>query len=203
MGLGMGLSSYTGPMATAHDVAAAILERLGPMDTYKLQKLVYYAQSWHLAWYGTPLFEQPIEAWAQGPVVRSLYEQHRGRWRISVDDLMAGESGQLVERDSKALNAVLEMYGNKTGQQLRDLTHREAPWLKARGDAPVGAPGHNVISRDSMERYYLESGFPSEIAEYDEPDDVTAKGIADGDTNALVDYFERATGKRIRVIHSS
>lgn len=49
------------------DVAAAILERTGPLDTFKLQKLVYYAQAWHLVWDNEPLFEEPIEA---GPEAR-------------------------------------------------------------------------------------------------------------------------------------
>jgi uncharacterized phage-associated protein len=39
----------------------------------KLQKLLYYAQGWHLAFFDVPLFEDPIEAWRHGPVVGSLY----------------------------------------------------------------------------------------------------------------------------------
>ncbi len=34
-------------MATAHDVAAAVLHELGPMTAMKLEKLVYYCQGWH------------------------------------------------------------------------------------------------------------------------------------------------------------
>ncbi len=39
----------------------------------QLQKLLYYAQGFNVAWYGRPLFLQPIEAWVHGPVVRDLY----------------------------------------------------------------------------------------------------------------------------------
>ena len=48
----------------------------------KLQKLVYYAQAWHLALFDEPLFDDPIEAWVHGPVVSSLYSkfpEHRQR----------------------------------------------------------------------------------------------------------------------------
>ena len=45
----------------------------------KLQKLVYYAQGFHLAWYDKPLFHEPIDAWTHGPVVRTLYAQYQSR----------------------------------------------------------------------------------------------------------------------------
>jgi hypothetical protein len=39
----------------------------------KIQKLLYFAQGWHLAFFSCPLFEDPIEAWRHGPVVNSIY----------------------------------------------------------------------------------------------------------------------------------
>lgn len=53
------------------------------MSTMKLQRLVYFAQGWNLAFVGTPLFDEKIEAWASGPVVRELWELHK-------DELMIG-----------------------------------------------------------------------------------------------------------------
>ena len=59
-------------MASVFDVAAYILERQGPMTTWKLQKLVYYSQAWSLVWDDDVLFPEEIEACANGPVVREL-----------------------------------------------------------------------------------------------------------------------------------
>ncbi|MDR1313971.1 MAG: DUF4065 domain-containing protein [Deltaproteobacteria bacterium] len=39
----------------------------------KIQKMLYFAQGWHLAYFNVPLFEDPIEAWKYGPVVRPVY----------------------------------------------------------------------------------------------------------------------------------
>ena len=68
---------------SALDVAAYILSHLGPMTTMKLQKIVYYCQAWSLVWDEKLLFKEDIEAWANGPVVRELFNYHRGQYMIS------------------------------------------------------------------------------------------------------------------------
>lgn len=70
-------------MAQIADVAAYILDKCGRMTVMKLQKLTYYSQAWHLVWTEKPLFDNRIEAWANGPVVRELYNLHRGRFSLS------------------------------------------------------------------------------------------------------------------------
>ena len=50
-------------MASVLDAAAYMLQRCGPMTTWKLQKLVYYAQAWSLVWDDDALFDEEIEAW--------------------------------------------------------------------------------------------------------------------------------------------
>lgn len=80
-------------MANVFDVAKYILHKKGPMTTMKLQKLVYYCQAWSLVWDGKPIFEEKIQAWASGPVVRELYNEHRGVFIIS--DL---EKGNIRDR---------------------------------------------------------------------------------------------------------
>lgn len=54
-------------MAHVHDVAAYILEKLGPMTAMKLQKLCYYAYGYHLAWEGRPLFPERVPGMGQRP----------------------------------------------------------------------------------------------------------------------------------------
>src|SRR5450756_3169344 len=92
-------------MARVDDVAAAILQRQGQMSTWKLQKLVYYCQAWHLVWEENPLFDDPIQAWANGPVVRSLYDRHRGQF--SVSSWRNGDASRLTPEESSTVDAVL------------------------------------------------------------------------------------------------
>ena len=47
------------------------------INNSRLQKLVYYAQAWHLALYDTPLFEEDFEAWIHGLVIAGLFEEYK------------------------------------------------------------------------------------------------------------------------------
>ena len=55
-------------VSTAQDVASFFVssfQKAGdPVTNLKLQKLLYYAQGWYLAFTQSPLFEERIEAWA-------------------------------------------------------------------------------------------------------------------------------------------
>ena len=66
----------------AQDVAHFFLSKIdvesGEVITHlKLQKLIYYAQAWFLAFFARPLFHDSFEAWQHGPVVRKLYFHYK------------------------------------------------------------------------------------------------------------------------------
>lgn len=141
-------------MATAHDVAAYILEKMGQMTALKLQKLVYYSQAWSLVWDERPLFTERIEAWANGPVVRALYAHHRQQFQVSVWPL--GNSGNLTPTQKDSIDKVLAFYGNKSSQWLSDLTHKESPWQQARRGLADNDRGTSEITHAAMAEYYSE-----------------------------------------------
>ena len=134
------------------DVAAYILEKMESMTTMKLQKLVYYCQAWSLVWDEKPLFEEAIEAWANGPVVRDLFDYHRGMYEIS--SILLGNPRLLNQEQQDTVDAVLEYYGDKPAQWLIDLTHMEDPWRQARKGLPSLERGNRIISLDAMAHYY-------------------------------------------------
>lgn len=139
-------------MASAHDVAKYILERQSPMTTWKLQKLVYYSQAWHLVWEDEPLFDERIEAWANGPVVRTLYDRHKGKFEIA--RWPEGKIRNLTAKQRESIDAVLNFYGDKTGHWLSELTHMEDPWRKARAGLAPNERGRKQITRGSLADYY-------------------------------------------------
>lgn len=140
-------------MANVFDVAAYILSKTGEITTMKLQKLVYYAQAWSLVWDEEPLFPEKIEAWCNGPVVRDLYNYHKGFFKIaSVGN--RGKIENLSKDNIDTINAVLEHYQEFTSQQLSDLTHQEKPWKETREGLTDDVLTDREITHASMAEYY-------------------------------------------------
>lgn len=139
-------------MVTVHDVAAYILEKMGTMTALKLQKLLYYCQAWSLVWDERPLFPEPIEAWANGPVVRRVYAHHRQQYNVASWPLGDVNNLNVAQRDT--IDRVIAFYGDKSSQWLSDLTHKEGPWRLARRGLPDNARGDAIITHASMAEYY-------------------------------------------------
>jgi uncharacterized phage-associated protein len=140
-------------MASVHDVVAYILRKhRGKIVAIKLHKLLYYSQAWSLVWDDRPLFNARIEAWANGPVVPSVYRVHRGNYYV--EQWPFGDRHALTSDEQDTVDAVLEKYGNKSSQWLSELTHREKPWRDARRGLGPLDPGNQEISLASMAEYY-------------------------------------------------
>lgn len=139
-------------VASAVDVAKFLLEQGGSMSTMKLQKLVYYCQAYKVAWLDAPMFEEPVRAWTHGPVVYELYREHKGKYSVNAEEF-PGDSGNLTTEDKDVAWAVLEAFGGLTGWELRNQTHREAPWVSAYDE--LDARHNNEIALESMGAYYV------------------------------------------------
>lgn len=139
-------------MASAHDVAAYIVKKRGEMTAMKLQKLVYYSQAWHLVWEDKRLFSDRIEAWANGPVVRSLYDKHRGDFKVK--SWKYGSSSKLSAKQEESVDAVLKFYGPKSAYYLSELTHSEKPWKEARKGLQPSARSAREITPSAMAEFY-------------------------------------------------
>ena len=142
---------------TANAVADHILcktRETGDIITnLKLQKLLYYAQAWYLAFYDEPLFDEPIEAWVHGPAQPKVYRRFKKfEWRPITEEVACPTfTGRKVQ---SLIGEVLRVYGDKTASQLEVLTHSEAPWREARGGIPDYENSSRVITHESMRDFY-------------------------------------------------
>lgn len=123
-----------------------------PITNLKLQKLVYYAQAWHLALKGERLMPARFEAWVHGPVCVPLYQRFRRYSWNPIDE--AVEKPDLPDAVEKHLREVMEVYGGMSAWDLERLTHAEEPWRIARGELPSDEPSTAVISDEEMKRFY-------------------------------------------------
>jgi uncharacterized phage-associated protein len=170
-------------MANVDDVAAALIDELGPMTALKLQKLTYYTQAIHLVSLGEPLFDDPIQAWERGPVCRTLWERHRGA--RNVDTWTAGRSDRLTYAEMETVRAVAGHYGHRHPEALEKLTHDEAPWAEA------WAQGKNtVIDPQVMLAFYAAGQDDEWLAMNAEADDDVAAGRTVGPFDNLDELLE-------------
>jgi uncharacterized phage-associated protein len=139
-------------MSKAIDVGKYFLSRVDDesgdsISNLKLQKLLYYAQGFHLAAYDEPLFPERIEAWAHGPVVPDVY--HRLK-QFGADPVQLPQDVDLDEifgdREKELLDEVYSVYGQFSAAALRNMTHDEPPWKQT-------AQGC-TISYDLMRDYF-------------------------------------------------
>lgn len=112
----------------------------------KLQKMLYYMQGFHLAYFDNPLFEEDIEAWMYGPVVPAVYDTFKsnGNKGISFD----GAPIELTSEEEILFNEVYRVYGAYSAVGLMNLTHSEMPWKST--TTGVG----NVIDKDLMRKFF-------------------------------------------------
>jgi uncharacterized phage-associated protein len=134
------------------------------IDPLKMQKLLYFANGWHLAVYGKPLIREPIRAWQYGPVIESVYHAFKGYGARSISEPFDPENFEIPPDDFETrefLNRVWANYGGYTGVELSNLSHDpDGPWAEAMNSSRFGSPR---ISDASMRDYFIR------IAEEAEP----------------------------------
>ncbi|MNG32743.1 hypothetical protein D3C84_1188320 [compost metagenome] len=54
------------------------------------------------------------------------------------------------------INEILEAYGDFSGVQLENMTHAEAPWIKARGNLRSYERCENEIDEELMREFYAQ-----------------------------------------------
>lgn len=123
------------------------------MTQKKLQKLCYYAQAWCYALRGYRLENTDYQAWVHGPVSPALYEKFKSFGYDAIR--MSGNYVLKIEKeDQELLQDVWETYGDRTGNALEVLSHRELPWQEARRGYKPDERCSIVISPMTMASYY-------------------------------------------------
>ncbi|NEU76725.1 DUF4065 domain-containing protein [Hassallia byssoidea VB512170] len=120
------------------------------MTNMKVQKLLYYSQSLHLALYDEPLFDEEIQAWRYGPVCPPAYrfysEFEAKQLPIPSKEFLL----QVADDKKKLLEEIWEYFGSYHAYLLSDMTHLEFPWKKARKGLPSQASSTEPILLKDM-----------------------------------------------------
>ncbi|HYW11092.1 MAG TPA: type II toxin-antitoxin system antitoxin SocA domain-containing protein [Longimicrobium sp.] len=153
------------PLDFANWFLARVDRRAGDSITHlKLQKLLFYAQAWALVLLGEPIFDEDFQAWQHGPVLRSVYDRFQGSGYQALSTPRRGAQSTFDPQVEELLEDILRLYGEHSAKALEDQTHREDPWVNARGGRPANAACRTPISKESMKNFFgamfLEHGGP-------------------------------------------
>jgi putative zinc finger/helix-turn-helix YgiT family protein len=122
----------------------------------KLQKLMYYAQGWTIAYTDHNLFNAQFEAWQHGPVIPDVYQKYKtfGYSRITNDFNVEIEDLNLTQDQFRILEWVWDKYSKYEAKFLEDLTHMEYPWRITRGDLPSDANCNWIIDNEYIKNFF-------------------------------------------------
>ena len=117
----------------------------------KLQKLLYYAQGYHLALFDDALFQEEIVAWTHGPVCPEIYHKFKEYGSDSIPhdnhDDIEDFSKNFTSEQLDFLDEVYNVFGQFSAWKLRDMTHEESPWINNKAC-------NGIISIDEMSDYF-------------------------------------------------
>lgn len=129
------------------------IPELTPM---KLQKLLFYVQSWYLKYRGQPLFDDIFCRWNYGPVIPSLYHEFKGFGAGVITNygstLVSKSTPQqpfayeivvpeINWNDTDAVGFIdeaIRVYGPHSGWQLSQMTHQAGTAWAESGSADGG-----------------------------------------------------------------
>ena len=137
------------------------LEAGDTISNLKMQKLLYYAQGHFLATYQIPLFNEKIQAWKYGPVVKEVYDRFKiyGNLAIDFKELDNFDSSIYTQEHLDTLPFVFNRY-NISAKELVDKTHSEAPWKEVYSEYTT-----NEITQDKIKELFIEE-FKKEVESY-------------------------------------
>ncbi|MCY3627822.1 MAG: DUF4065 domain-containing protein [Gammaproteobacteria bacterium] len=157
----------------------ALLEQSPPLDTHTLSdcilferkdrqqettgldlmNLVYLCHSWYLGIYGSPLIDEKVQAWANGPGIPSVYNRFPAlsNLPIRIDGWIDPRTtvGLITNNQSALIHSVLDTYNNFDSWSLSAIAHRPgSPWDQIRIIYGIGEIIPNELIQEHYGRLY-------------------------------------------------
>ncbi len=151
----------------------------------KLQKLLYYAQSFYLALYDEPLFCESIYAWKRGPVVTELWHEYK---KFGCQDIPFPPEVSFPTHDGKVtrfLEAIYASIGHFSPFKLSAMTHKEGPWTYTASDCEITQEAMKLYYKDKIDDFGLR-GFAVES----QPENTDSNQTAKKKTSAFDIYLK-------------
>lgn len=124
-----------------------------PFTPLQIQKLVFFAHAWALAFHHQPLLEREFEAWTYGPVMPAIYHNLSYYGGGPVTQPILARETPFDEHEMSILTQVYDIYGKFDGLQLSAMSHTPGgPWDRTWKKYSR----QSVIPDDLIERHFSE-----------------------------------------------
>lgn len=157
----------------ARYLGVSLLSKGLSVSPLKIQKILYYTQSWYMVFFGreNTLFAENPQAWVNGPVYPVIFYEYKDKTDDMCGHLHAKDFGctdenlpeeaealaqnmHLAKDEIDCIDSVVMLYGSKSQNQLIFLTHVESPWADQRKGLSPFDYSQREITLDSMYNYY-------------------------------------------------
>lgn len=142
-------------------IANTIIQKRPGSTPLALQKLVYFAHGWSLA-FDKPLLGELPAVFEYGPIYSSLYNAHRGFRNVpllSPTPIPHAITCPIMP-DTDAfghgvIDQIVTTHGGLTDIQLSNLAHAEgSPWHDERNSYAIACPAGTVIPEWRLTRHF-------------------------------------------------
>lgn len=134
----------------------------GTMTPPKLQKLCVYAQSISLAYLGTPLFDEEMQAWDHGPIIPELYEEYGKTGILHADGKY--DPDNFTSQQRLILATVQANFGPYTDWGLSEQSHL---------DFPGNFGSEEIIPKEEIRKAFWNNVLVKSLRATDAPVDTT------------------------------
>ena len=138
----------------AHWFIAKAAESGDLITHLKVQKLLYYAEAWTQTLVNEELFAEKLEAWAHGPVVPEIFQEFREHGWNPLPVPNQEKIPVISPQAEEVLQQVFDTYGDLPAKTLEDMTHKDEPYIKARGNLSGEERCDVVIPKNEIQNFF-------------------------------------------------
>ncbi len=149
------LISKTKGGSKINSVIKYILNQCQDITPLALQKALYYIQGFYYAFFKKYMFTEDCQAWAHGPVYRSIYAAFADYHFDPIAKIEEFDSSVFSTQEKAIIDSVIKNICCYSGKVLEKFTHNEQPWIITRGDILDSAPSNRIIDKKMIGDFFL------------------------------------------------
>ena len=136
-------------MAVTDKLIRLSLQSETPITPMQAQKLTYFCHAWMLGLGHGPLFQDAVESWQYGPVIRTVYHALKHYQDNPITSPPLPDQDEFAPMEEAVIDVVWKQYGQIDGIRLSKMTHAPgSPWDQTYQRDKRSTIIHNHIIRD-------------------------------------------------------